>query len=76
MPENFILPTFAQNAINLASPRLGAKVIFATDEFFAPKERMLDDTPAVFYLMNMTTMENGWMAGNHAVDAIVVMIFV
>jgi allantoicase len=48
MHDAINLPTFAQNAINLASPRLGAKAIFATDEFFAPKERMLDDTPVVF----------------------------
>ena len=57
-----ILPTFAQNAINLASPRLGAKVIFATDEFFAPKERMLDDTPAVF-LPDEYDDNGKWMDG-------------
>ena len=59
-----ILPTFAQNAINLASPRLGAKAIFATDEFFAPKERMRDDTPLVFLSdecddNGQWTMDNG-----------------
>lgn len=41
-------PDFAKRYINLANPRLGAKALFATDEFFAPKERMLDPTPAVF----------------------------
>src|SRR5215510_11376942 len=41
-------PAFARNAVNLADPRLGAKAIFATDEFFAAKERMLDPAPAVF----------------------------
>src|SRR5580765_8327539 len=42
------LPAFAQNAINLASPRLGAKALFATDDFFADKQRMLADAPAKF----------------------------
>ena len=42
------LPAFASNAINLASPRLGAEAIFATDEFFADSARMLADAPPVF----------------------------
>ncbi|TCL74635.1 allantoicase [Rhizobium sp. BK251] len=42
------LPSFATGAINLASARLGAKGIYATDEFFAPLERMLQDVPASF----------------------------
>ena len=42
------LPLFARNAINLASPRLGAEVLSATDDFFADKSRMLADAPAVF----------------------------
>ena len=40
-------PDFTQ-AINLASPRLGAEVIFATDDFFAGKSRLLHDAAAVF----------------------------
>ncbi|PSH68889.1 allantoicase [Phyllobacterium brassicacearum] len=43
------LPAFARNSINLASAGLGARPLFATDEFFAPLERMLNDAPAVFY---------------------------
>lgn len=42
------LPSFAIGAINLASARLGARGLYATDEFFAPLERMLNDTPASF----------------------------
>ncbi|TCU33320.1 allantoicase [Rhizobium azibense] len=42
------LPSFANGAINLASARLGAKGLYATDEFFAPLERMLQDEPASF----------------------------
>src|SRR5262249_32963023 len=39
---------FAARWVNLADPRLGAKVVHATDEFFAPAERMLNHEPAVF----------------------------
>ncbi|TKC90990.1 allantoicase [Trinickia terrae] len=41
-------PSFTRRYLNLADQRLGAKAIFASDEFFAPKERMLDSQPAVF----------------------------
>jgi allantoicase len=41
-------PAFTRRFMNLADPRLGAKALFASDEFFAPKERMLDPQPAVF----------------------------
>ena len=41
-------PSFTRRYLNLADPRLGAKAIFASDEFFAPKERMLDPQSAVF----------------------------
>ena len=39
---------FSLKYINLAHPRLGAKPVFVTDEFFAPAERMLNTEPAVF----------------------------
>ncbi|HLB81246.1 MAG TPA: allantoicase [Dongiaceae bacterium] len=42
------LPEFVRGLVNLASPRLGAEAVAATDEFFAAKERMLADAPAVF----------------------------
>ncbi|MEX2691675.1 allantoicase [Rhizobium mongolense] len=45
---NASLPSFANGAINLASARLGARGLYATDEFFAPLERMLQDVPASF----------------------------
>jgi len=38
----------SQRYINLAHPRLGAKAIYATDDFFAPCERMLKSEPAIF----------------------------
>ena len=43
-PEN----QFAARWVNLADPRLGAKVVHASDDFFAPAERMLNHEPAVF----------------------------
>jgi allantoicase len=56
------LPDFARTAINLASPRLGAKVIYATDDFFADKSRLIQDAPAVFIPDKYD--ENGkWMDG-------------
>ena len=30
-----------RRTINVADPRLGARALYATDDFFAPKERML-----------------------------------
>ena len=60
MSEDLPLLAFAESAINLASPRLGTKAIFATDEFFAPKRRMLDDAHVVF--IDDKCDENGkWM---------------
>ena len=56
------LPDFAKGAINLASPRLGSEAIFATDDFFAPKERMLQDHDAVWVADKYD--DNGkWMDG-------------
>lgn len=56
------LPEFAQKGINLASPRLGAEVIFATDDFFADKSRMLQDAPAVF-ITDKYDNHGKWMDG-------------
>lgn len=42
------LPDWAQRAVNLADPRLGAAAICCSDEFFAPLARMLNPEPAVF----------------------------
>ena len=55
-------PAYVLKGINLVSPRLGSEAIFATDEFFAAKERMLLDGPAVFYPDKYD--DNGkWMDG-------------
>ena len=42
------VPAFVTRWVNLAQPRLGAEAVFATDEFFAPKERLLKPEPPVF----------------------------
>jgi len=40
-------PLFLRD-LNLAQPRLGAEVIYATDDFFAPKERLIEPTKPIF----------------------------
>ena len=39
---------FGASCVDLLDPRLGGAAIFASDDFFAPKERMLNPEPAVF----------------------------
>ena len=46
--ERSALPDFARLWIDLAQLRLGGAAIEASDEFFAPKERLLNPEPAVF----------------------------
>jgi allantoicase len=41
-------PDFTRRYVNLADPRLGAQALEASDDFFAPKDRMLNPEPAVF----------------------------
>lgn len=56
------LPDWAKRSVNLADTRIGARGIFATDEFFAPLERMLNPDPAVFIVGKYD--DNGkWMDG-------------
>ncbi|MBT3915027.1 MAG: allantoicase [Rhodospirillaceae bacterium] len=56
------LPDFTKGAINLASPRIGAAVIYATDDFFADKGRLIKVEEPVF--IEDKYDENGkWMDG-------------
>ena len=56
------LPDFARLGVNLASAGLGARGLYASDEFFAPLERMLADGPAIFVADKFD--DNGkWMDG-------------
>lgn len=55
-------PLFVRTGINLASAGLGAKAIYASDQFFAPLEHMLADSDPVFVPDKFD--ENGkWMDG-------------
>jgi allantoicase len=56
------LNRFSERYVNLANPRLGAKALFATDDFFADCERMLKEEPAIFIPGKFD--DNGkWMDG-------------
>jgi allantoicase len=55
-------PDFVRRCVNLADPRIGARAIAASDEFFAPKDRMLARDAAVFIAGKYD--DNGkWMDG-------------
>ena len=41
-------PAFARHLVNLAASRLGAETLSCSDDFFAPMERMLQDSEPVF----------------------------
>lgn len=56
------IESLAQRYINLAQPRLGARVVAVTDEFFAPAERMLQPEPAVF-IAGKFDANGKWMDG-------------
>lgn len=60
MPET--LEAIIAASINLASPRLGSEVASATDEFFGAKERMLQDSEAVF-IADKYDDHGKWMDG-------------
>lgn len=55
-------PELAGRYVDLASPRLGADVTYATDDFFADKSRLIDPAAPVFIADKYD--ENGkWMDG-------------
>lgn len=54
-------PTFTK-LIDLASERLGARALFANDEFFAPKENLLKPARAIFIPGKFTEFGK-WMDG-------------
>ena len=59
---NSAVPDFVRRCVNLADPRIGAKALFASDEFFAPTDLMLAREPAVFIAGKYD--DNGkWMDG-------------
>ena len=56
------LPRFALGAVNLASPKLGSEVIFATDDFFADKSRLLTVEEPIF-IPDKYDQHGKWMDG-------------
>src|SRR5262249_36641739 len=54
-------PPFTE-LVDLASARLGGRALFATDDYFAPKENLLEPEPAVFKPHEYTDRGN-WMDG-------------
>lgn len=56
------LPDWARQAVNLADLRLGAVALTASDQFFAPLERMLKPEPAAF-IPGLYDDNGKWMDG-------------
>lgn len=56
------VPDFVYDYPNLASPRIGTIAVRASDEFFAPKERILDDAPPTF-IPDKYDANGKWMDG-------------
>jgi allantoicase len=56
------LPDFVSNSVNLASPRLGSQAILASDDFFADKSRLLQDSEPVF-IPDKYDQNGKWMDG-------------
>ena len=54
---------FLNGLIDLAQSRLGSKVVYKTDEFFAPAKRIINPWPPILKREFLTAMENGWMDG-------------
>ena len=57
-----VKPDFIHRYIDLAQPRLGAEVIAASDDFFAPKERLISPAEPVF-IPDRYDEHGKWMDG-------------
>jgi allantoicase len=55
-------PEFVRRYVNVADPRLGARALACSDEFFAPKERMLDPAAPQF-IPGKYDAHGKWMDG-------------
>ena len=55
---------FTNGLIDLAQPRLGTKVIFKTDDFFASANRIISPFQQFLKMDCLIKMVNGWMDGN------------
>lgn len=56
------LPEWALRSVDLANPRLGARALYASDDFFAEVSRMLNPQPAVF-VPGKYDINGKWMDG-------------
>jgi len=56
------LPDWALRSVNLANPRLGARALLASDDFFAEVSRMLNPEPAKF-MPGQYDANGKWMDG-------------
>ncbi|MDP6855584.1 MAG: allantoicase [Arenicellales bacterium] len=56
------IPEFARHLVNLVSPRLGGEALASSDDFFAPKERLLQDSEPVF-IPDKFDEHGKWMDG-------------
>ena len=54
---------FLNGLIDLAQSRLGSKIVYKTDEFFAPAKRIIILGLQFLKKEFLTSMENGWMDG-------------
>ena len=48
MADTQSIPDYLKNKINLASTRLGARIVYATNDFFAVKERLIQPSEPIF----------------------------
>ena len=54
---------FKNRMIDLAQSRLGTKIVYKTDEFFAPAKRIINSWPPIFKEGVFDKHESGWMGG-------------
>ena len=54
---------FLNGLIDLAQSRLGSKIVYKTDEFFAPAKRIINPWSPIFKEGVFDKHGNGWMVG-------------
>ena len=54
---------YQNGLVDLAQARLGSKIVYKTDEFFAPAKRIINPWPPVFKEVYSINTANGWMDG-------------
>ena len=54
---------YLNGLVNLAQTRLGSKIVYKTDEFFAAASRILSPTPRYSKKVYLINTVSGWMDG-------------